>query len=135
MNLDSYKVLKLINGEMIICEINSDTDQSYEIENPLQMDVRPKITQKGRITETLLLSPWLQNYSEEKYFNIDKSHCLTVSTASVGLSRYYEYVITRMDDDYDHEENEMDWGPDEPDEEDIYDELLMHEKPSSKLIH
>mgnify|MGYP000170764467 CR=1 FL=1 len=32
MNLDSYKVLKLINGEMIICEINSDTDQSYEIE-------------------------------------------------------------------------------------------------------
>ena len=41
MNTDSYKVLKLSNGEMIVCEINDYDDKIYDIMNPLRMDVVP----------------------------------------------------------------------------------------------
>ena len=41
MNLDSYKVLKLSNGEMIVCELSAHDDKMYDIINPLRMDVVP----------------------------------------------------------------------------------------------
>ena len=52
MNLDSYKVLKLSNGEMIVCEINDYNDKMYDIINPLRMDVVPVVKREGGIGET-----------------------------------------------------------------------------------
>ena len=52
MNLDSYKVLKLSNGEMIVCEINGYNDKMYDIMNPLRMDVVPVVKREGGIGET-----------------------------------------------------------------------------------
>ena len=94
MNTDSYKVLKLSNGEMIVCEINDYDDKMYDIMNPLKMDVVP-IQSRSGIGETLNLTPWLQHFTDQKYFNIDKSHCILIADASVGLSKYYEYVMLR----------------------------------------
>ena len=53
MNLDSYKVLKLSNVEMIVCEINSYNDGMYDIMNPLRMDVIPVVKREGGMHETL----------------------------------------------------------------------------------
>ena len=47
MNLENYKVLKLSNGEMIVCEINGYNDKMYDIMNPLRMDVVPVIKTRG----------------------------------------------------------------------------------------
>ena len=68
MNTDTYKILKLISGENIICELSEDNGK-YEITRPLLMHVAPKMTMTG-MTESLMLSRWVQPFTEEKYFEI-----------------------------------------------------------------
>ena len=59
MNLENYKILKLSNKEMIICEMSSETSEYYEVMNPLKMDVMPKLNKRGHIDEVLNLKPCL----------------------------------------------------------------------------
>ena len=96
----TYKVLKLLNGEELICELGDDVvDDSYEITNPLKMQVESKITKLGTV-DSLNLSRWIGPYTEQSLFNIKTAHVLIVADASVGLSRYYEHIqkeITRLD--------------------------------------
>ena len=131
MNTDSYKVLKLSNGEMVVCELNGHDDKMYDIMNPLKMDVVP-IQSRSGIGETLNLTPWLQHFTDQKYFNIDKSHCILIADASVGLSKYYEYVMLRIDADWDGTDNLI---PEDTSDEEVYDDLLREAKVDSKLIH
>ena len=97
MNLENYKILKFANNEMIICEISGETVDNYEVSNPLKMDVIPKLSSNGQINEILNLKPWLQHFSEQRYFESNKSHCILIADASTGLSRYYEHVIRKID--------------------------------------
>ena len=46
MNTDTYKILKLISGENIICEL-SEENGKYEISKPLLMNVQQKETRTG----------------------------------------------------------------------------------------
>ena len=96
----TYKVLKLLNGEELICEVGDDVvDDSYEITNPLKMEIESKITKQGPV-DSLNLSRWIGPYTEQSLFNIKTAHVLIVADASVGLSRYYEHIqkeITRLD--------------------------------------
>ena len=132
MNTDSYKVLKLSNGEMIVCEINDYDDKIYDIMNPLRMDVIPIKSRNGGIGETLNLTPWMQHFTDQKYFNIEKNQCILIADASVGLSEYYEYVMLRIDDSWDNGDNLI---PEDDTDEDVYDDLLEEIKAESKLIH
>ena len=132
MNTDSYKVLKLSNGEMIVCELNAHDDIMYDIMNPLKMDVVPIQNRIGEVGETLNLTPWMHHFTDQKYFNIDKSQCILIADASVGLSKYYEYVMLRIDADWDGSNNLI---PEEDMDEEVYDDLLREAKVDSKLIH
>ena len=46
MNIENYKILKLVNSEMIVCEMNNESPQHYEIINPLKMDIENKSNKK-----------------------------------------------------------------------------------------
>ena len=102
MNTDTatYKVLKLLNGEELICELEDGVvDDSYEITHPLKMQVESKLTRHGPV-DSLSLSRWIGPYTEQSLFSIKTAHVLIVADASEGLSRYYEHVrkeITRID--------------------------------------
>ena len=102
MNTDTatYKVLKLLNGEELICELEDGVvDDSYEITHPLKMQVESKLTRQGPV-DSLSLSRWIGPYTEQSLFSIKTAHVLIVAEASEGLSRYYEHVqkeITRRD--------------------------------------
>ena len=96
----TYKVLKLLNGEELICELGDNViNDSYEITHPLKMQVESRLTKQGPV-DSLNLSRWIGPYTEQSLFSIKMSHVLTVADASEGLSRYYEHVlreITRVD--------------------------------------
>jgi len=117
----SYKVLKLLNGEELICELgDSVVDDSYEITHPLKMQVESKLTKQGPV-DSLNLSRWIGPYTEQSLFSIKTAHVLTVADASEGLSRYYEHVrkeIVRMDtSDYRK-------SLDDINNEEVYEDLL-----------
>ena len=127
MNTDTYKIIKLISGENIICELSED-DGKYEISRPLLMNVHPNVTRRG-MTESLMLSRWVQPFTEQRYFEIDPKHVIIVLPASPGLSIYYEGVLDKL------EGSEKIDTVDDYDDEDIYDELLDELETDSDLIH
>ncbi len=140
MNDISYTVLKLANGEDIICEVDfeqynvkADLPQRiYEIQNPLLITHTKEMSPEG-IREGLSLSRWFQPFTEQKYFSIPATTVVTSAEASPGLAKYYEYVLKRIGDDYEeinHEKELDDYTNDE-----IYDELLEEKESPSKLIH
>jgi hypothetical protein len=140
MNDISYTVLKLANGEDIICEVDfeqynvkADLPQRiYEIQNPLLITHTKEMSPEG-IREGLSLSRWFQPFTEQKYFSIPATTVVTSAEASPGLAKYYEYVLKRIGDDYEeinHEKELDDYTNDE-----VYDELLEEEESPSKLIH
>jgi len=140
MNDISYTVLKLANGEDIICEVDfeqynvkADLPQRiYEIQNPLLITHTKEMSPDG-IREGLSLSRWFQPFTEQKYFSIPATTVVTSAEASPGLAKYYEYVLKRIGNEYEeinHEKELDDYTNDE-----IYDELLEEKESPSKLIH
>tara|TARA_R110000803_G_scaffold7133_1_gene22979 strand:+ start:1627 stop:2028 length:402 start_codon:yes stop_codon:yes gene_type:complete len=133
MNTDTYKILKLISGENIICELSEDNGK-YEISRPLLMNIQSRTNSTG-MTESLMLSRWVQPFTEERYFEIDPKHVIIMLPASPGLSIFYEGVMNKLEDsgnldDYDHNKNLDDY-----DDEDIYDELLDELEIDNDSIH
>ena len=141
MNDVSYTVLKLANGEDIICEVDFEqynvkkelTKRVYEIQNPLLITHTKEMSPEG-MREGLSLSRWFQPFTEQKYFSIPATTVVTSAAASPGLSKYYEYVLKRIGDEYDEivtEEKDLD----DYSNDDIYDELLDEYETPSKAIH
>ena len=126
----SYKIVKLVNGEDIICMMEDDGNKSYKVIWPLKMQIVPKMTKKG-IMEALNLSTWIQVYTEERVFDLPSTSVVMMMEPSPGLTKYYELVLRKLM----HEDEEVDEWTEEIDEDDIYDELLEEEETPSKLIH
>jgi len=91
------QVIKLSNGENIICTITeSENPEQLKVTSPLKMDTFNKITDKG-VVESLGLSRWIQPYSDEPFFKIEKSSVVIMTPASAGLCKYYEYVVHNIE--------------------------------------
>ena len=88
-------MVKLSNGEDIICKIENELDSTLQISSPLKMETYSRTTSKG-LVESLGLSRWVQPYSDEKEFTIQKTTVVLMTPVSVGLQKYYEYVIENM---------------------------------------
>jgi len=91
-----YQILKLSSGDSVICNVISDIKNKLKISDPLKMDTVNRFTKKG-LVESLALSRWIQPYSDEDFFYIDKSSVIVMAPASVGLIKYYEYVLNTLD--------------------------------------
>ena len=133
----SYKVIKLTNGETIIASLVSDNGKDIEIQNPLLMTIVTQRTGYERgDNDSLNLSRWIEPYTEQKYFDIRKSTIITMANVSVGLSRYYEYFLQKLDAwEKDESAAESKSFEEEFTDEEIYDELLDDLELASKLIH
>ena len=128
INDSQYKIVKLTNGENIICKLVSNNEK-LKVSHPLRMDVVTHMTQKG-MAESLNLSRWLQPFSDQKIYTINMSHVLTIADVSLGLERYYEHVLRRIED-LDYTENQIE----EPKENDLLEEILEDIEPDSDTIH
>jgi|TARA_B110000908_G_scaffold95773_1_gene113335 hypothetical protein len=127
MNTDTYKILKLISGENIICELSEDNGK-YEISRPLLMNIQSRVNNTG-MTESLMLSRWVQPFTEQRHFEIDPQHVIIILPASPGLSVYYEGILNKLDNTDDEP------FVDDFEDEEIYEELLDELETESKFIH
>ena len=139
MNDVSYTVLKLTNGDDIICEVDYErydseaslTQRVFEIQNPLLMVATRRVEADG-VREGLSLSRWVEPFTEQKYFSIPATSVITSAEASPGLVKYYEYVLNRMEHYFDEDSLPTDEDLDEIElEED--EEFLELEGPSNKI--
>ena len=134
-NDTTYKIIKLTNGENIIATLTSDNAHEIEVQNPLLMNIIPHESEFGE-RESLNLSRWIEPYTEQKYFTVNKSAIVTTVIVSEGLAKYYEYFIKKLDiwkEDNNITETKS-FVEDYTDEE-IYDEILDSIEVESKSIH
>ena len=136
-------VVKLSNGEDIVCEVNEDLGSQLKISSPLKMDTIARTTNKG-VVESLSLCRWVQPYSDEQYFNIEKMSIVIMTPASVGLCKYYDYVLQNINKVVRNktptvkelkkiEEEEMDIEEDLVSDEDL--EAILDNFNTKKTIH
>ena len=133
MEASTYKVVKLTNGEEIICQLGDDIDNGeYKINFPLKMEVHSVLTKEGPV-ESLNLSRWIGPYTEQSLFLIKSDHVLLVANASPGLSKYYEHVIREIDN-LDNSKT-IKQALDDIKDEDVYDELLEELETDNNTVH
>ena len=96
MSEQNYQVIKLANGENLICDVISDSDTTMLVRSPLKMETLSKITKSG-IIESLSLVRWMQPFCDEKKFTLSKSTVILNSPVSIGLGKYYEFILKKMD--------------------------------------
>ncbi len=134
----SHKIMKLTNGEEIVCQIDDKiVNDEYQLNYPLKIDIRPQMTKKG-VVEALNLSRWVGSYTSQSLFSVKTEHVLLVAEASEGLCRYYDHVveeIKRIEDKSITKAIAIDDYLDDIDDEDVYDELLDESLTSDDTIH
>ena len=132
MNNVSYTIVKLTNGEDIICELEEKSKSVYEIQNPLQI-ITTREVQNGGVQEGLSLGRWCHPFTDQTYFSIPVDAVVTTAKASPGLSKYYEYILKRREERY------LDYNREPTDEEleeidmEVEEEFLSLEGPSNKI--
>ena len=92
----SYQIIKLKNGEDLICNVLDNENGRLKVTSPLKMETVNRISKKG-LTESLALTRWIQPYSDEDHFFIESNSIIIMTPASVGMTRYYEYVLKSYD--------------------------------------
>ena len=92
----STNIVKLSNGENLICNVVSDTDKHIEIESPLKMETISRVTKTG-VIESLGLGKWMQPFSDQKTISLNKNLVIINLPVTIGLEKYYEYVLKKMD--------------------------------------
>ena len=132
MNTDTpYKIVKLTNGDDLICEVNDYDDVEYKINFPLKMEVRSMQTKEGMV-DSLNLSRWIGPYTEQSFFSIKRDHVLVIANASEGLGRYYEHMIREIKQLDTPEKRAI---LDDINDEDVYDDLLSELETKTDTIH
>ena len=132
MNNVSYTIVKITNGEDIICELEEKSKNVYEIQNPLQI-ITTRDVQNGGVQESLSLGRWCHPFTDQTYFSIPVDAVVTTAKASPGLSKYYEYILKRTEQRY------LDYNREPTDEElkeidiEVDEEFLELESPSNKI--
>ena len=94
--MSNFQVFKLANGEDVICNLVETQENTFKITSPLKMDTINRITKKG-VSESLALTRWIQPFSDQEEFHVQKSSVIVMTEASVGLTRYYQYVLRTLD--------------------------------------
>lgn len=128
--MTNVKILKLSSGEEVICNINTNEKSHLKITKPMKLNAFPKMTRDGSLEESLSLQRWI-HFSETDTYDVPKSQIIVVTQASYGLSKFYEYCITKMR----MEEEDVDFPSDEELDEIEEEELFEDFEVSSRTIH
>ena len=132
MTEPNIKIMKLSSGEEIICTVVTDEHpRTYNVTYPMKVMTVPRVTGDG-VEESLSLTRWI-HFAEESIADIPKTQVLAIVNASIGMKRFYEYCVQKLNSDSDLDELE---GPSdfELEDDDYLDDFEDIDTPS-KLIH
>ncbi len=90
----SYHIIKLSNGEDIVCKIIKDDLESLTISKPLKFYLVPRPF-KNTLVESLTLTRWIQPYTTDTEMSLNKNSIITIVKAANDLSEFYELNIDK----------------------------------------
>ena len=133
--MNKYSVLKLSNGEDIVCRIVDASNEKIKVEDPLLLDVQQITDKQGKIKESVGLIRWIKPFTEEEEYFIEKNSIVITVPASIGLSKYYEHVLKRLDKPVIREELSDDIIEDDLDQMTDDEIIELMEDVKTRTIH
>ena len=133
--MNKYSVLKLSNGEDIVCRIVEASKEKVKVEDPLLLDVQQITDKQGKIKESVGLIRWIKPFTEEEEYFIEKNSIVITVPASIGLSKYYEHVLKRLDKPVIREELSDDIIEDDLDQMTDDEIIELMEDVKTRTIH
>ena len=84
----NQSLIKLLNGETIICSIVSETDNHITISDPLKLEM---VSHAG--TPSMMTTYWIPLGDEELVVDIKQNHVIMVSDITDDMSTFYEKAL------------------------------------------
>jgi len=100
-NNEEIKIIKLINGEDVICKITKGKSQLPDnaplirLEKPLLIKYVPQLSPFG-IKDYVALTKWTA-YTPDKIITIPKDKIMTITNASIEMSNSYHKLSAAYD--------------------------------------
>ena len=133
MTEQNIKIMRLSSGEEIVSKITEQEHvRSVSVENPLKIITYPHRTQRG-VEENLSLQRWI-HFTDSNTFDIPKSQILAIGTASIGLSKFYNYCVEKIHAEPDLGKEPTDMDLQRIEEEEYEEEFDSYDIPS-KVYH
>lgn len=89
--METPKVIKFKNGDLVIAQVFDSMDDIYRLENPIAAVTFP--TMQGEVVgETFLLKPWI-GISKDSSFFVRKTDILVICSLKDNLMQQYKTYI------------------------------------------
>ena len=92
----AYKVLKMNNGDDVICKIIQEYSDAYIVERPMSIAETPSFNEEmGEVVSQTGLSRWL-NFTNDIRFVISKKKIVAVANLAPEVTFFYKHLCSKL---------------------------------------
>jgi len=91
-----FKIIKMINGEDVICKIAEEYKDAYVVEYPMSIVKNQVMENENSIVEHTGLQRWM-NYTHDTSFIIPKERILSLGNLAPDVTIYYKHIRKRLE--------------------------------------
>ena len=90
-----FKILKMINGEDVLCKILEEYKDALVVEYPMSVVKNQIVEAENHIVEHTGLQRWM-NFTHDKSFLILKEKILSLGDLAPEVTLYYKHICKRI---------------------------------------
>ena len=91
-----FKIIKMINGEDVICKIAEEYKDAYVVEYPMSIVKNQVMENENSVVEHTGLQRWM-NYTHDTSFIIPKERILSLGNLAPDVTIYYKHIRKRLE--------------------------------------
>ena len=91
-----FKILKMINGEDVICKIAEEYNDAFVVEYPMSVVKNQVVENESSVVEHTGLQRWM-NYTQDTAFVIMKERILSLGNLAPDVTVYYKHIRKRLE--------------------------------------
>ena len=91
-----FKIMKMINGEDIICKIMEEYSDALVVEYPMSIVKNQVVENEEQVVEHTGLQRWM-NYTHDTTFVIPKERIICLGNMAPEVTLYYKHVCKRLE--------------------------------------
>ena len=96
-----FKILKMINGEDVICKIAEEYTDAFVVEYPMAIVKNQVVEHENNIVEHTGLQRWM-NYTLDTAFVIPKERIMSLGDLAPDVMVYYKHIRKRLELEEEH---------------------------------
>ena len=90
-----FKIIKMINGEDVICKITEEYSDAFVIEYPMSIIKQQTLDNEHSVVEHTGLQRWI-NYTHDATVVLHKDRILSVANLAPDVTVYYKHLRKRI---------------------------------------